>query len=1199
MLLRIAANEFRYMFKSPQAIVSFSIFFLLSFFAMAFSDVVQIGSGGNVKANSAFAIMQVNMILNLFSVFVVPAFIANSILKDTEHKMDGILFATPITKSAYLLGRFLGAFAALYIVMLGMPLGMIIGSFWPTLDPETLLPFNMYNYFYTYVVLVGSTLFVLSAMFFAIAVSTRSLMGTYLIAMGMLMLYFVSLNFFREPEYRDIMAASDPFMIRALAESTRYWTAVERNTQLLSFDGLVMINRFVWLGVSLGLVGLSYALFSFRQAAKLPKEKKAKKADIATVLKAPRISPNWSGSAFYKQFMMRTRFEVGSVVKSLPFLIIIGFSMFLLITALINRGVGYGLDALPVTRLMINAVQGGLSLGLIIVLVFYSAEIVWRERKTNVNEIIDASPIPSGVFVASKLVSLAVVLGIILLIGIFLSIATQALSGFDNIEIGLYLQRGLARALVGFTLAAVLAVFIQVLAKNRFMGMMLMVVYVVLVPMGMLSSLGYEHPLYLFASGASTPMSDMNGNGRFLAADNWINLYWVFFSVLLIMLSYMLWNRGTLQPLKYRLRALRSFRKPIPAAIAILAFVGFAATGRFIYYNTNVLNEYQTSDDIEELRAAYEEKYRQYEDLPMPRIVDVNIDVDLFPYKRRVETRGRQVLKNKTDEVISTVHMIFPNLVDEIPSVDLEGASLESIDEDYNYYIFKMDTPMQPGEERRLAFETIIQQEGFGHSAPSVSLVQNGTFINNGNITPTIGFSPQLMIQDRNTRRQRGLEPLPRVPKLEDESQYGTNYISQDADFVTFETTVSTVASQTAIAPGYLQKEWTEGDRRYFHYTMDAPILNFYSYLSADYTVIKDEVDGVAIEVYHHAPHTYNVNRMIDSVKDSIRYFSKAFSPYQHKQLRILEFPAYRTFAQAFPNTVPYSEGIGFIADLSDPNAIDLAYYVTAHEVAHQWWAHQVMSANTQGGTVLVETLAQYGAMLVMEQKYGPDQMRKFLKFELDRYLRGRSGDPEGELPLYRVENQQYIHYRKGSVVMYALKDYLGEEVVNRALSRLITERGFQSAPYATSLDLLRILKEEAGPEHHQLIVDLFERITLFDLKAEGVTVTALEDEKYKVVLSIEAAKFEADKEGVETDLVLNDLVDIGIFTMNPDDEGFGSDSVLYMKKQRITADTKTIEIIVDGKPAFVGIDPYNKLVDRNSNDNIKAVPAEQLAEIK
>ena len=185
---------------------------------------------------------------------------------------------------------------------------------------------------------------------------------------------------------------------------------------------------------------------------------------------------------------------------------------------------------------------------------------------------------------------------------------------------------------------------------------------------------------------------------------------------------------------------------------------------------------------------------------------------------------------------------------------------------------------------------------------------------------------------------------------------------------------------------------------------------------------------------------------MIAATKAGLDYFTAAFGPYQHKQFRIIEFPRYQTFAQSFPNTIPYSEGIGFIARVrdDDPDDIDYPYYVTAHELAHQWWGHQVPGANVQGETMLVETLAQYSALMVMKQKYGDAKMRRFLRYELDRYLLGRSGEQKKELPLSRVENQDYIHYRKGSLIMYALADYIGEDNLNRAHPRVSRRVGVQ-----------------------------------------------------------------------------------------------------------------------------------------------------------
>ena len=277
--------------------------------------------------------------------------------------------------------------------------------------------------------------------------------------------------------------------------------------------------------------------------------------------------------------------------------------------------------------------------------------------------------------------------------------------------------------------------------------------------------------------------------------------------------------------------------------------------------------------------------------------------------------------------------------------------------------------------------------------------------------------------------RKNGLEPVQRAAKIDDLDARRNTYIGVDADWIDFETTVSTSADQIAIAPGYLQREWTENGRRYFHYKMDAPMLPFFSYLSARYAVQRDHWNDVAIEIYYQPGHEYNLDRMIDSVKKSLDYFTANFSPYQHHQVRILEFPRYARFAQSFANTIPYSEAIGFIARVQDEDDdVDYPFYVTAHEVAHQWWAHQVIGGNVQGATMLSETMAQYSALMVMEKEYGPEKMRRFLKYELDNYLRNRGGELVEEMPLYLVENQPYIHYRKGSVIMYALKDYLGEE---------------------------------------------------------------------------------------------------------------------------------------------------------------------------
>jgi aminopeptidase N len=328
---------------------------------------------------------------------------------------------------------------------------------------------------------------------------------------------------------------------------------------------------------------------------------------------------------------------------------------------------------------------------------------------------------------------------------------------------------------------------------------------------------------------------------------------------------------------------------------------------------------------------------------------------------------------------------------------------------------------------------------------------------------------------------------------------------------------------------------------------------------------------------------------MIDATKKSLDYFTANFSPYQHKQVRILEFPRYASFAQSFPNTIPYSESIGFIADLRDEEEIDYVFYVTAHEIAHQWWAHQVIGGNVQGSTMIVETMAQYSALMVMEKEYGRAKMQKFLRFELDRYLRDRGSEVVAEMPLVQVENQGYIHYRKGSLVMYALRDYIGEERVNAALAKFIRDHGFSGPPYTTAAELVKYFREVTPPEYQPVITDLFETITIFDNRARAASVKELPGGQYQVTVTVEATKFRSDAKGEDKPIAIGDWIDVGVLAKaNP--KAKNDDVILALEKKRITKPVETFTFVVKQKPTRAGIDPLNKLIDRNPRDNTKAL---------
>jgi aminopeptidase N len=285
---------------------------------------------------------------------------------------------------------------------------------------------------------------------------------------------------------------------------------------------------------------------------------------------------------------------------------------------------------------------------------------------------------------------------------------------------------------------------------------------------------------------------------------------------------------------------------------------------------------------------------------------------------------------------------------------------------------------------------------------------------------------------------------------------------------------------------------------------------------------------------------------------------------------------------------MPYSESIGFIENLEKPDDIDMVSYVVAHEMGHQWWAHQVIGSNMQGATLLSESMAQYSSLMVMERMYGKDHMRKFLKYEMDRYLRNRGQEQTKEVSLLRVENQGYIHYNKASVVMYYLKEMIGEDSVNSALHNLIDSFAYRNPPFPNSYELVDRFERVTPDSLKYLIKDLFYDMTVFNVRDSTASYKKLDNGKYEVTLRVITEKFKADSLGKETKVPISDWIEIG--ALAAPDGGRKTGKQIYNQRMKISSDRNTFTFVVDEKPDKAGIDPNYYLVDRMPDDNLKNV---------
>jgi hypothetical protein len=985
----------------------------------------------------------------------------------------------------------------------------------------------------------------------------------------------------------------DPFGLRAYGRMVRYFSTAESNTILPALDGYLLVNRLLWSGIGLALLSLTLILFKPQRAGTgrrwFGKAKAEAASSVATPQLAkvslPKVQQVSSTATAWTQFWNILKFDAKAVFKSVPFLVMLLFGIVNFVAGASQSGAMFGTTVYPVTTNMLSILAGSFNFMLIIIITFYAGELIFKERQVKIADVVDAMPVPNWVPLLAKSAALIAVVLSFLGAGAVAGIMMQLVKGGAPIELTLYVK-GILLGASGFILLGLLALVLQVLTNNKFIGYLVMIL--VLISQIVFGTLDLDHNLYNFAGSSATPYSDMNGYGHFLNGWAWFTLYWSLFTVALLILAQAFWVRGLSQEWKVRVR-LAMAKLNSKAGVALTAsLVAFGVTGGWIFYNTNVLNQYQTKTASMDESAEYEKKYKQYKNLPHPRLTDVQANVDIYPEQRKVIINGHYVLQNKTALAQDTLRIQVNTRV-KTEWKNLPAHELVLDDKKMGFSILKLKQAIPAGGNLALDFLTTVENPGFTNSGAANTVNLNGTFFNNREFFPQFGYASDAELRDRNERRKRGLGEPERMPKLEDEAARAYHALGSEADWINFETTISTSSDQIAMAPGYLQKTWEDQGRRYFQYKMDRPMMPFFAFLSARWEVKKGDWKGLPIEIYYDKKHAYNIDRMIESTKKSLDYFTANFTPYQHQQVRILEFPRYAGFAQSFANTIPYSESLGFIADLRDKEDIDHVFYVTAHEMAHQWWGHQVIGANMQGSTVLMESLSQYFALMVMEKEYGKDKMRRFLKYELDGYLRGRGGELIEEQPLARVEGQQYIHYQKGSLIFYRLRDEIGEEALNRALKRFLQDKAYQQAPYTTTKELLAYIREEAPQDKHALIADMFEKIVFYDNRVTEAKAVKRTDGQWDVTMKLHLAKIEVDGKGKETPRTYDETVEIAVFS-RADGAKEKDEKVLFIEKRILQGNQPTITITVKDKPFEVGVDPYNKLIDRVSKDNRKVV---------
>ncbi len=1189
MLWQIVRFEIRYWLRSWMLWI-FLLIISAMIFGAASTDQITVGDSlSNTYRNAPFVIENFYAIVGLLALLMTTAFVNSAAARDFSYRTHEIIFSTPLRRRDYLLGRFLGSTLVSIIPMLGVSVGILLAKYMPWVEPDRWGPVHWAAHINGILLFAVPNAVFMAAVMFAIAVLARNEIVSFIGALVMLTAYGVTDALTQNIERERLAAFLDPFAMRTFTLATKYWTVAEKNTHSIGWTGLLLWNRLLWLAVGGLIFAFAYHRFSFSEKRKKGKPaEEESRSEKAASLAIPAVPATLSRHGRWPQLAASVRVDFFGVVKSTSFIVILLAALLNSIPSLaLSANEGYGDSTFPVTYWVLNIIAGTLYLFLVAMIAYYAGVLVWKERDARMDEIHDALPIPEWLSYVSRLTALIGIILLVQFVAMLSGILVQTFHGYHRYQLGLYASELFLRDGSMFLFLTVLAFFIHVLAPNKYVGYFAYIAFLI-VNFFVWRPLNVATFLVRFGRRPDVAYSDFFGDAPFRTGWTWFTIYWLLFCALLSIATVLYWPRGKQnrreRPHEAGLRFHGALR-PL-ALVCALLFVG---TGLWIGYNTMVLNPLFGPKDLQRMQADYEKTYEPLDKFPQPRVRAIKYAIDIYPETRGMTMRGEQVIYNPYSRPLQEVHFTVDRKYS--TRIDLPGATLAKDDTRLDYRIYRFAVPLQPGESRTMRFTVQGRTRGFENSVSNRELVQNGTFFNN-RVAPVIGYDRGRELDDPNERRRFGLKEIDLMPALERNCAVdcGENYLGGHSDWVDVDTVIGTAPDQIAVAPGSLVREWRgDGGRRYFEYHLDHPSLNFYSFISARYQVAREDWNGIKLEVYYLKDHPWNVPRMLNSMKKSLDYYTRNFGPYTHKEARIIEFPRVASFAQAFPGTMPYSEAIGFIANLNHPDDIDLVFYVVAHEMAHQWWAHQIIGANMEGATLLSETLAQYSALMVMEKEYGHDIMRKFLKYEMDRYLRARGRERLKERPLLTVEaNQGYVHYRKGSVAMYYLKEMIGEDAVNRALRKLIQQHAYKSPPYPASWVLVDALRVETPPQYQYLLKDLFEDMTLFSNRTVDATARKRSDGKYDVTIDIETRKFKADAKGNETEVAMNDWIDIGAFAKPEKGKKYGR--TLYRERLHLTEARSTHTFTVSEFPDQAGVDPFLLLVDRIPEDNMKTL---------
>ena len=985
------------------------------------------------------------------------------LLRDHNHHMTELIDSTPLPLSQSLLARSGMLFllcAALMLTGFSIICYQLSQQF--GFQPQ-LLWLTLWNF--SFMALPACAFYAVLAACIAQRFASNALLYAIFAALWLLYLFLASINGAPMLAGSSIYSSGlfnslrllDPFGNTALV------ALYQHTAPQLYGDGLFYLNRLLYCLLSAGLFYLSLQLNAYQPSSKPLSEQPGNRPPASqAALCYQGVTPQTKGAL---QLWQLCGDALQAVLRQrLNQLILIGWT--LLLATEVLSGIDYAepLAVLQPTSLdALNRIAYDVLpfLGSLLTLL-WSYQLSWRNKHAAMAELIAASPVRSAVLLASQVIALVLLVLLLIMLSAIACLSAEWLAN-SQIQLSWY-PAVLGKAALALSLLGALFCLFHALCRSPLLAASCCIAALLLKYTPLSGKLGLTHTLWNIAG---SPLQEADA---FWGFEQSLSVFWPFMTFWLVLTVSLLWLAARWSHRSGSFSNSKSGTLDLSSSALLLLAV---TSGVLLHLNIQAERPSMSSDLRQQWRANYEQRYASWAGKAQPTVSHIDATVDFYPQQGEALFALTYLLENHSNKPVSQL-LVGNYAATAIEDLRLNVAHSLEADNVLGQFILTLAQPLAPGASVQMQSKLRFRQPQYWPAVLPQLVKPSFSYLRAVPLLPTIGFQQEYQLRDTAVRAEYGLAPLDLpVPSQLFATTDGSGQRHPAAtahyDWLTLHTVMSTDIGQTPLTQGERLRQWQEHGRQYAEYRTRAPIRNALAWFSVGGNTLSRQHADTTLTLYSpqlNAAAALNMQAM----QDTLSWMRQHITPYRAKQLSLIAMPDIGATGYALPQLMLINYTVGFRAEPAADAGFDQRYRRAVHETAHQWFGHDIGNGVLADSAFLVESLAKYIELVLIEQRYGVDAMQALVEYERERFalaVRRSTSQPKALVDATDMPDL----YSRATLVFAILRQQLGDELICQALRQLWQQHGYPNTP-ASSMDFVRAL-HTAVPGQQQLINDL------------------------------------------------------------------------------------------------------------------------------